>query len=563
MQNPYFFFDNPLLVNELIKQGIDINKLIEGAKSTQEAIDRLSAYVDTLDEAVHDEVIVQLTNMINDGTMESILSQVLDDKMATLTLSRKFRRIYVSGKHSAYYNPQISDFAYWTQGACSYYDGNTKKIATVSPRYNTKSHNTAVLRVYDTNGTLLNYGDVVTGHSNSITYKDGYFYIVEASRYVNNNSVISYYCHKISANDFNVDETITTAKSLKGIYCHTDILYCTDGENIYTLDFENNRLETIITIPEQYHFWGDGLQDFMIDDNYYYLQLVQPNCVYRIDRNTNTLNFIYNIPAISQDYYHVGEVEGITIDDVTGEWDIFSAIDLETSNLAQHSVLNYFTADIKHNVKSGYHTLYTASKYTTLYVRTPNSERYNNTKSVNPNGSATAPFEYLQEAVNYACANNLFNNYTIFLDGINQFNTTIGTNKAIVINIWATDVDGTTINATNINVGGFYCWGANLTLQNLNIMCSLSTSDSVTQCISLLNSKLRIQSCYVHTLAPSNVYKDVSRGINCYMSDVTYYYVQSDAEVIDADHNRPLFSWANNSTVTHTSGGQYPALPTT
>lgn len=542
MQNPYFFFDNPLIVNELMKQGIDVDKLLENAKTTQEAIDRLSAYVDTLDEAVRDEVLEQLENMIDDGTIASVLSGVKNPAQS-LELSRVFRQIYISGKHNAYYNPVTANLAYYAQGACSYIENGNKYYVNICPHYMNNQDNTAEIRVYNLNGALLRYADVITGHSNSITYRDGYYYVVEATRSGNPSN----YIHKIDANTL---VTVATKYLSYGgsdiigraISCYNEQLYVTDFTNIYAYDFDTNTLTFAYQIPSTYRRWGQthlGCQNFTIDANYYYLLYIKPNTIVKINRTTNEPTYIYNLNDISKDFYRLGELQSISIYD-NGIMDLFTSIDLEPAAFAQHSVFNVFTTNIYTNVVSGYDDLQTSAKYTTLNVDNRGTEHKN------PDGSADRPFYYIQEAINYACDCGLFTNYTIQIASINGFTsaTVICTNKTITI-------APASSMTTNVNVGGIYAWGCNLYLRDLNIANSFNSSDNYNQVVTVINGNIHASGCYLRLTPNSDSYTNVTRGI--YLYDSMGVFSNNTAQ---GDGN--IATWIKNSYVVEATSGTIP-----
>ena len=543
MQNPYFYFDNPLIVNELLKQGVDIAELVKGAKDTQEAIDRLSAYVDTLDEAVREEVINQLQIMESDGTLASILSDIEDDRDSTIFLRRNHRQIYVTGKHNKHYDATTANFAYWCNSAIRFWSEGTWYIAGVFPHHNANTNETEV-RLYDTNLNLIRQTTLLLGEGRSIAYSNGYLYVAEGYRRVNGTRTASSYLHKIKLSTLVNESTYTLDVIPASITVFGGVLYVTNRQNIYTYNTDTGTLTLVSEIPSTWQRSDSGglaFKNFFMDSNFYYILYNNPNIIVRINRSTNVVNYIYNLPVVSPDCYHLGEVCSCSYNESSGVLDVFTAIDLQTANYAQQSAFNHFEGNLKHNI---YPNLFvgniTPSKYSQLIVN-------RNSTVLNPDGSANRPFSSLQEAINYACANDYFTNYTIILQDTTGYGffTTCDTNKTIRI-------QGTSPEATTI--GGIYTWGGDLHLYNLTVACSCAESDTdINACISLRNARLHIQNCGIYnSTGASEYYKTVDYGINCYSSDVVYQNVTGQS-----GHN--ILAWANCSRVTEATAGSVTA----
>ena len=538
MQNPYFYFDNPLIVNELIKNGIGISKLME----LYPEIEKLKAYVDKLDDEVKAEVIRQLGIMEADGTLSALLENIKDDRQNTIFCRRNHRQIYVTGKHNYHYNATTANFAYWCNSAIRFWSEGTWYIAGVFPHHNATTNETEV-RLYDSNLNLIRQSTLILGEGRSIAYSNGYLYVAEGYRRVNGNRTASNYLHKIRVSTLVNESTYTLDIVPASVTVYKGVLYVTNRQNIYTYDTGTGTLTLIGALPETWQRSDTGglaFKNFFMDANFYYVLYNNPNIIVRINRSDNAVNYIYNLPTVSPDCYHLGEVASCSYNEDSGVLDIFTAIDLQTANYAQQSAFNHFEANLLHNI---YPNLFvgniTPSKYSQLIVdRT--------TSVLNPDGSENRPFPSLQEAINYACANNYFTNYTIILRNPTGFGffTTIDTNKTIRI-------QGTSSGTT---IGGIYSWGGNLHLYNLTLACSCATGDTdINACVSLRNANLHIQNCEIYnSTGTSEYYKSVDYGINCYSSSVVY-----DNLTGQSGHN--IIAWANCSNVVEASSGSVTA----
>lgn len=104
MQNPYFFFDNPLIVNELMKQGIDVEQLKKD------------------DASLEDMLKNGLQELVDNGTIAQLINDVINPNDIVLIGDSYTAHNYYQQYLEPFFD-NIYTFAHSGSGLSRYYDG--------------------------------------------------------------------------------------------------------------------------------------------------------------------------------------------------------------------------------------------------------------------------------------------------------------------------------------------------------------------------------------------------------------------------------------------------------
>ena len=435
INNPYFWFDNPCLPAQIMKNKTDIEKIVETLKAISGDIERLQAYVDRLDDTVRAEVLAQLTEMTQDGTIRTIIEAIAGDyletvlnsqsKSSTLDFRRLFRLVFNNGvNHSNYNETQRDNCFSYGQGTTFFTREGNDYFVTAFARNNgvSSATNDRIVRLYqiiDNAPSLVGELRLNVEHGESLCYNpdDDYIYIVHLRS--NTTDIYNTTITRIKFNCFvtgvvpdsdievgNFPESVLAWSRINGIACNDGKLFIAGTTNT------NNVVITQITwaIGESpapvtgtdviIGSWGSGsaLQDFSVNDKYYAFLGSNSNIIRLYSRETGLLIWRYIIPTVLNDnMYRTNELESITLMD-NGDLFITSSGHLNPKSFSAYSTNQYFKQNIYNNmwIPSGSNVSTTEGRFANVYVD------YTVSASVpNPDGTESRPFGYIAEAIEY------------------------------------------------------------------------------------------------------------------------------------------------------------------
>ena len=157
-------------------------------EETQQAFIELQQYVtdyfNNLD--VQEEINNKLDEMLEDGSLSTLIFAHDYYKFSSLNIRRIARWIINNGKNNINYE----DEAYFAnaQGSCMI-DNNTIAIAYTPSNTGYTLSNRTLIRIYSlSTGNVLREAEFDFGHANGLIYKDGKLYVTECFRRDNNSN---------------------------------------------------------------------------------------------------------------------------------------------------------------------------------------------------------------------------------------------------------------------------------------------------------------------------------------------------------------------------------------
>ena len=487
--NPFYFFNSPLAMEKL-------EKLLVEYKNQQMSIDELTKEV----AAIGNVVAEQLQQMYNDGTLKTLLEQIVDEHIPTppmttnIDLSHIGRVFHISHRYGQAPRGDVIDTTYDTE-RYSFAQGNTVAVIN-GVRYwivayvcQNASHfttnNGGAIYVYKfVNDNQLEYVSRVfvsaVGHMNSLTYNNGYVYIAPNS-YAGEGGglttdIIRYAMSDSGIIDVSSKEVKTadvyasgSAKFTDHICAYNGVLYFTDGEmNIYQYDWDTNTATLLynrILDGNDITYSGDGMT---INDDYIYVGHGGDRRIYRFNRQSQKVDVCYQYPMVcNNQMYKCGEVQGITlIDDVMyvlGSYNL--GANLYTND---YNVTRFYCQNIKTNGIPATNTFggWTSgiTNIATLYVN--GSIPLDTDNPSNPTGHTEgSAFQSVQEALDYVESSKWIKRGNIIvLQPINQSSIYVKTTKPVTI---SGGVYKSRNDKSYAIVGYIYSIGGNIQLDSL------------------------------------------------------------------------------------------------
>lgn len=384
----------------------------------------LKDYLTNLDKDIENVVTAEIKKLYDDGTLADMLnanfkesfdklqnelrSQYDYARTKELDLRRVQRMIIGSGNH---YYFATKDKAYYSypQGCCRYVKNGIEYYAILRmPRNAPFTHNNLCeLCVYQAGfPTILKHKQIDCGHGQAITYdnvNDCFYISVYLRKRDDETQYTSKQLIKVNESDLTTNELMVKGfpHEYYGLKFLDGVLYGTEGNFIYKIDFDNSTDEVYLQIPTEYSLetyqpHGNG---WTMNKDFYFIATFIPNQLLVISRNNNKLFWKYEIPNIIENGHPIGEIESIDCDDEGNLW-VFTGMPLAGPAFSQEDITQVFYTNLKNN-GGGYYTtlsdIYRSQKALELYV---DPTKYK--EAVNPNGTKENPFTRIQEAINFA-----------------------------------------------------------------------------------------------------------------------------------------------------------------
>lgn len=391
------------------------NQLIEDFAALKDWVENYLDHVD-FEQMVSDKI----DEIIADGTFEDLLTEMFADfinypKSNDLDYDRLGRLIDET------HNANASSTGYYgMQGGCT----TSSTVAVfATPHYsawNTFADDQTKLRKINLQtGDIINEAVVNLGHANGMCYDaTNHCYFVAPGK---GNATPNAYKNKIIVLDdnFTVLDTITTDINFDSICVdengdlYAGVIYqqdYTNGCKIYKLDRSNYTVTATIALDFPITQGRGTGQDFtIVDGRIYYLQH-NPGAIFMFDMSGN---YLMSYRLKDHGAYHFGEVESISpLADgkllIAAQW---------YPNGSMYCLEQFFVIDPIHNQPVAnasrlYNAENLANNFLYLYVD-------NSTVNFTPDGSESAPFYSIDEALNVDFRAPL----TVFLKGSGSYPT--------------------------------------------------------------------------------------------------------------------------------------------
>ena len=293
-------YDESLSYYELLCKVIDyLNHTMEDVNTLNEAFTQLKAYVENFfeTEEFQKELEKKLDEMAEDGTLESLLANVLSYPVFPVVVQRTGRLLdsYEKEDRSKILFAQGCYYANGTYYVCGANSDNSRQVVS-------KWGETGVLLESESYTEL--------GHANDICYLNNYIYIANAAGM----GTITV----INNDDLTIDRYITFGQlgSIYAIGTYNEKIYFlsyeTENPDIkklyYVTPGEETELFEVCALPELSGASAQG--GLIIKDNMLYIAYALKNSVFKISLETGLLVSAYNI-APDDSFFPVGELECI------------------------------------------------------------------------------------------------------------------------------------------------------------------------------------------------------------------------------------------------------------
>lgn len=221
-----------------------------------------------------------------------------------------------------------------------------------------------------------------------------------------------------------------------------------------------------------------------VTTKYIYFLTAQVGTLIRVRRDTQRLDWIYNIPTRWNDgYYSVGEPEGLKVFD-NGDCYIFTLSNMlaggQVLSREQIEMTQLFFTNLMINTAPASGNIY-HNNTTIIHVDSTGYENYFIQNPVyNPNGAAARPFANIIEAIDWAQSQLQFNNVIVYLHNTaNPYFLSICSRASIDIrpfpNHSASYPHLANTGTVQPSLGGLYVYGgARVACRNINFWYSLN-----------------------------------------------------------------------------------------
>lgn len=381
----------------------------ESILALYDAFNELKDYVDNLD--FQEEVNNKLDEMAQDGTLTSLLEQIVtENQLPSLNIHRIGRKIFQSGFNDSTYDTSQSYYA-TAQASCLINDDVIACLFSPTDEEHSNSNN-LMLRIYNINtGTLIREHLLEDcGHGNGMCYYNGKLYITDCfhkngSTYIYNSDVhiidfaTGLYEDTITIDGLDLTNNILLnfdydKKTQKFYAMQRGIVHELD-ENFGIVNSINLNISPIVNIGTY--------QIIKAYNNKFYMVNAYPNyiCVFN---NLGNKTQYYKLSEWADNSFNIGEVEAIdfnSIDDII----------MTSGRPLAEGASKYIFQILKCNTDNNVSVIDPWRQYQIheKQIIVSNVETYN------PIGITSAPFNDINEAVDYALSPNGKNSNSIKL----------------------------------------------------------------------------------------------------------------------------------------------------
>lgn len=339
---------------------------------------------------VQEEINNKLDDMVEDGTLETIIAKYIKFPYSYLTLKKVGRII-----DETLLNNSEADGFYGMQGGCMVDDNTYVFISNKHDENNSYADETSLIRKISlSTGEVLSENIITVGHGNGLAYdKINQIYYVACAH---GNITSADYSNKIIKLDssFNLIDTITTTINYDSLCFYENNLYAgvtykgdlTYGKKIFKLDLETLEPTETINLNFPYNI-GTG-QDFCIYDNLIYFLQSSPNSiiVFTMDGTCLTTQLLKN-----GNVSYIGECENIN--SIGNNKFIIGSRFQPTGNLFDISQIFEINTLINEIDEKNIESESLKWNKRTVYIN-------NNVTKWNPDGSSDNPYYAIDEVLN-------------------------------------------------------------------------------------------------------------------------------------------------------------------
>ena len=516
--NPYFFWDSPLPLELIQKALMELKDITPTVEELKAKVDKL---VNDLDGAVKEEVEKVINEMYESGEFDKILQESAESYLANMPLNtplnfkRVYRALFNIGDNNRYASLNVRPSALQS-GTYVSYNGIDYYIYCIIPEgvHSPGHSNTGdIIAVNVATGIIAGAVAVPFEHMNSCDYNpyDHNLYISGTLNYTNPSDTssnpsnlvftigieeiiglskgglnknftdvlqlddISYYQPSYSTWDFGdfaewpgvSTNNISYGNNLEANEMYVGYSYAM----VYKVNFIHRTCELVgsSSLNTQIaNLFGENpgmvMQTGSIHGNYYYLVTHNPGLIIRCNLTTEKIEYIYNLPQLSDNgYYVIGEPECVKILD-NGDIYLFTFSDIFQTIYRQYRICQIF----KSNIFTNYNYLNIPDKKEplTIYV-----DRLN--KQSNPDGSASRPFNSIAEAIHFCNSTEVADAINVMLRSNSNMGVEVTANKKINIMTDSSHMSETGEDYDKASIGGLICSGALLCiLDNISVHMS-------------------------------------------------------------------------------------------
>lgn len=535
--NPYYYFNSPTVMTEL-------RKLLCDYKKGKILIKELIAKTENLDKHIAD--IIQ--KMYDDGDFDRILTEIItplineiDTKLeiefnkklsvsqvGTLDFERYFRDIFV-GKNYTLLNSVTFNGAFLQGGVVYELNGSTKFCgAFVDPRLEDDAG--AMLKNYaNLNSTShTESGKLSIGHANGMTYnyEDNTFYIAPSTEYLNGEGVEATHIFAIDPISFSVTQYNISEYSPDISYYNGKLYVINTHDNfkVYSYNYTTGNCTYVSTL--QVDKQGvSSFYNFDVADDKVFLVDTTGKRIEVFDLATGSLLKVYSIPLYDKQHrFLIKEIESITAFD-DGRLFISTTGWNGLNSQGQEIMTSVFCGNFKTNNPEPilkYSDTITGGNVVCVKMSSEPSANLIITTGSRPDGTTSAPFATITEAVDYINANPNWTHCRIRLGGDHVLSASVSSNKSIDIISW--DFTANSRPVKNYFIGGLFCESfTNLFLFFIDLWCS-NTQYEFEGCLTAYNSTIHSYGLNTHT-TKTEVMKQTTYDVDIEGS----YYRYSDA----------------------------------
>ena len=407
---PYIEQDFDALTNyQLMCKIVEyVNQIAKKTNDLGTEVEYLINWFNNLD--VQDEIDHKLDEMVEDGTMEELLRELLvynklgvkdNQQMESLSLKRVLRTFEQNANHPDHVSGEDHPTL---QGGC--YTGENKMVIA---RIRSSSINDTLLQEISLDsGLVIRETTLQLAHANSIAFDPVNNKLYVASLVLNSTQLHQLYV--IDYVNFTLEDTITfdSLRNTEGVHSVsydnvTNKLYVatedTNLNNAITL-YEMNLESYLLTEIELDDLSGllstTNNNDILVYNNTFYLLKYNPQVIVSYDLGTKDLRNIYNIETNTKEGFTVGEMESISIKYDTDLKNLVIATNHIESQNGWYQMFQYFEANPVYNICANIVDNtggYPISRFLLVDI---------NSTSRNPNGYSDQPFKHVGEAIEYA-----------------------------------------------------------------------------------------------------------------------------------------------------------------
>lgn len=523
-----------------------VNEIIERTIEYDDILIKIQAVLDDLEQAVKDEVERILNEMYEDGEFDEILRESAETYLANIPLNtplnfkRVYRAIFNIGDNNRYATIAVRPSALQS-GTYLSYNGIDYYIYCIIPEgVNSPGHSNTgdIIAVNVSTGAIAGAVAVPFEHMNSCDYNpyDHNLYISGTLNYTNPSDTssnpsnlvftidieeivgvskgglnknftdvlqlddISYYQPSYSTWDFGdfaewpgvSTNNISYGNNLGSLEMYVGYSYAM----VYKVNFFHRTCELIGSSSLNTQIAnlfsensGMVMQTGSVHGNYYYLVTHNPGLIIRCNLTTQKIEYIYNLPQLSDNgYYVIGEPECVKVLD-NGDIYLFSFSDIFQTKYRQYRICQIF----KSNIFTNYNYLNIPDKKEplTIYV-----DRLN--VNYNPDGSAGKPFNSIAEAIHFCNSTEVADAINVMMRSNSNMGVEVTGNKKIAIMRDTSHMSETGEDYNKPSIGGLICSGALLCiLENISVHMSYPSTNLPSGYVQAYQSNLMLNSVFM------------------------------------------------------------------